>query len=1021
MKMKSVYVRKKPGILRMSYLSFKRFAFLFVILMSSLILNAQNIQQVDGKVTGANGSSVAGVTVAVKGATTGTITDDAGNYTLKNVPKDATIVFSFLGMTTQEIPLNGKSKLDIVMAEANIGLEEVVVIGYGTTKKADLTGAVSVIKSDELKNAPVISVGKALQGLATGVFVRNSGAIGSEPSIEIRGIGSFSLQTPLYVIDGVPTTATRDFNAYDIESIQILKDASAAAIYGSRAGNGVIIITTKKGSSGAMKIDFSSKVSLQKLPLIAQARRDEWIKLYDAAYDNAIADGISGVTQRQQHPAGIDTDWLKEVFHTGVLQDYNLTLSGGNTGGNYLVSMNYLDDSGTAHGQSMNRINFRVNTEGIKGIFKIGENLVVSNTFINENNGATIYNAYRTIPTIAVRDSTHQPGGYGYGQETSTRSFGGNPIGEEDLHPSTNKNMRILGNVYTDVKILKSLTYRLNAGLEANTNNYKALVKSGLTQLNQPSEASSVTESKSNAITTLLENTLNYKGTFGKHNIDAIIGTTYQYDYNESITAAGKNLVKIGDYYFTTLNNITTNATVQGSIGKAVLISYLGRLNYSYDNRYLLSLTLRRDGSSRFAKANEWDNFPSISVGWRLSNEKFFHVGWINDLKLRANYGTLGNANIGYWDFVSTLNTFPIAVFGSDQHTETGMTVVKLVNSDIHWETKIQKNFGVDLAVLKSRLQLSGDYFISTTKDVLTALPILYSTGNDGGNPYVNAASLENRGIELTATWKENVGDFKYSATVNYTRLRNKVLDFGYGKTTYYTTTTITEIGKPLGMFYLVQEAGIFQTQDEINSWKNSKGVVIQPNAKPGDEKYIDANDDGQITSTDRVICGNPWPKFELGVNLNAEYKNFDLSMNTYGSFGQDAFNSLFYITDQLMDEMAARKGYDYWTPTNTSSANPRPLYGDTRNGRYDQTRWLEKASFYKLSQITLGYNLKSLKFFSNFDGLRVSVTGQNLLVLTKYKGLDPDFIGSSIWEKGLDNYAYPNPKTIIFSVNVTF
>ena len=981
----------------------------------------QQKKKLSGTITDATtGEIIIGANFRVEG-TTGTVTDVNGKFSLDIPSPDAVVVVSYLGYNTQRIKLDGQTVLDIKMVPDITKLEEVVVVGYGTIKKKDLTGAVSVVKSGDFKDLKALSIGEAMQGLVSGVTVRSGGGIGNEPRVEIRGIGNFSNNNPLYVIDGLPSTGGRDFNVNDIESIQILKDASAAAIYGSRAANGVIIITTKKGDKGPMKIDFSSKVGIENLPQYNLMGRDEWIKYNNMAYDEAIANNVSGVTSRQNQMDG-NTNWQKEAFKTGITQDYNLGFSGGGNNGNYLVSMNYVGNSGTTYGTGLKRYNFRVNTEGTRGIFTIGENVAISNTIVNEESSiwGRFADVIRMLPTIPVYDANN-PGGYGYGDEARARTFGSNPIATQNLMPKTNENLRVRGNVYADLNIFKFLKYRLNAGFESSNENYKFLRKVGNFTLNQPYDPSNRNENKGKYLSALLENTLSFKKDFGMHHIDAVAGTTYQAESYEQIWAEKKNLVSIGDHYYDVLDAGTTDANTGGYRWDTYLISYLGRLNYDYDGKYLLSATVRRDGNSKFIKDLRWGNFPSASLGWRISKERFFKVNWISDLKVRANYGTLGNANIGAYDYLASLNSFPIAVFGTNQHLENGMTQIKLVNKDIRWETKTQKNFGVDVAFFKNKLQFSGEYFISTTKDVLTPMPILMSTGNDGGNPYVNAASLENKGVELSATWKDKKGDFTYSVTTNFTRLRNKVLEFGYGKTTQYTAITKTEIGEPLAMFYLIKTDGIFQTLTEIQNYKNSDNIVIQPDAKPGDIKYVDFNNDGKITSDDRQIAGNPWPKFDIGLNLNASYKDWDFSVYGFGSFGNDAYNGASSLLNRFDDNTSYLKGINPWTPTNTNTNFPRIIYADQRNSRGDQDRWLENGSFFKIRQITLGYTFKKAMLRNVVDNVRLSVTGQNLFTFTKYTGLDPEFISPDIWTKGQDNISYPSPKTLVFSVKFTF
>jgi TonB-linked SusC/RagA family outer membrane protein len=416
-----------------------------------------------------------------------------------------------------------------------------------------------------------------------------------------------------------------------------------------------------------------------------------------------------------------------------------------------------------------------------------------------------------------------------------------------------------------------------------------------------------------------------------------------------------------------------------------------------------------------------WGNFPSISAGWRISSEEFFDISWINDLKLRANYGTLGSSNIGYYDYQSIINTNPKAIFGTDQHQEDGMTQVKLVNTNLGWETMVQQNYGFDATFLNNHLAVGAEYYNSMTKNILVSLPILASTGNDGGSPMVNAASLQNTGIETVVTWRDQVNkDFKYSVTVNYNRLRNKVLEFGYGRTVQYTDYCITEIGQPIGMFHLIQCDGLFQNEAEIQNHKNSKGQVIQPNARPGDIRYVDADDNGIIsTDGDRQIVGNPWPVFDMGLNVALTYKNFDFTLSGYGSFGQDVYNRTRWWLDQFCDNSGYRTDVNPWTPENNNTDFPRVVFGDDRNATQQIDRWVEDGSFFKISTISLGYTFTQLlkKYVKD---VRLSVTGQNLFTFTKYTGLDPDFKGSLL-EHGVNNTSFPSSRSFIFSLNVNF
>lgn len=986
----------------------------------------QQQKSVSGKVTDNTGASLPGVSVLVKGTLNGVITDNEGKFSISNIPENATLVFSFVGMKTKEVFTGTERTFLVVLEESTIDLDEVVAIGYGTIKKKDLTGAVSVISTDGFKNSKALSVGDAMQGLASGVKIRNTGSLGSEPNIEIRGIGNFSSGSPLYVIDEMITTGgIRDLNVNDIETVQVLKDASAAAIYGNRAANGVIIITTKKGKNGTMKVDLSVKFAVDKLPTMDLMDTTKFFVYNDMAYKNA---GLNP----QNHYKN-NTDWQKEAFQIGTSQDYNIGFSGGTTTSNYLVSMGYYNNQGTTEGTSLDRYSLRVNTELKRGIITIGENLALSETNLDLASSTNPFiDAMRMTPDIAVKDTLH-PGGYGYGDEARARTFGANPIAMQNLISNSSGNTRVRGNAYLKAKILSFLEYKINGGYETSFDSYHSLRRFGSWTLNQPADPSSLYENSARYVSRLIENTLSINKSFSKHTIDGVVGISYQHESYKQINGSTTEITRVGDHYFDVLNSGQKNDNAGGFRSETKLISYLGRVNYNFDNRYLFSATFRRDASSKFDKSKRVGVFPSFSAGWNISNEKFFKVNWIDNLKIRANYGSLGNAaierwgdNTGQYSYIPSLTYFPMAVFGTDQNIYSGMIQRRLSNQDLTWETKIQKNFGFDVAFLKNRLQFNADYFISTTNDILVEAPILLATGNDGGNPLANAASLENKGFELNLLWKEKINDFSYSISGNITKLNNKVIDLGYGKKEVLTDLTKTEVGQPIGMFYLIKTNGIFKSQEEVMANTNSAGKpIVNTNGKlpaPGDVRYIDFNDDGIISSTgDRQIVGSPWSKFEVGLTFNAEYKNFDLSVLGFGAFGQKVWNQQSAIVNRFDDNSNYLNGINPWTVDNPNTNSPRIIYGDDRNSRGDQDRWLEDGSFFKIKQITLGYTFKALALMKYVQSLRISASAQNYFTFTKYNGLDPEFVNGYVYHRGVDPVSYPSPKSLMFSLNVTF
>ncbi len=971
---------------------------------------------VTGNVKDEAGNGLPGVTVVLKGTNLGTVTDSDGNYRL-NIPDDATnpiLIFSFVGYVVQEVPVDNRSTISINLKEDLEQLQELVVVGYGTQQKKDLTGAVAVVKPEQLKSRQATTVAEAMQGLAAGVNVRGGGQPGSEARIQIRGLKNLQSTNPLYVIDGLVTTANRDFNPNDIESIQILKDAAAAAIYGSRAANGVIIITTKKGKEGPMRIEVSAKSSLTTMPRYDLAGTEEFARLNYMAYDNA------GVP-RQDLDLSTNTDWQEEAFRTGNIQDYNISFSGGSENGSYFVSANYFGNKGTVIDTEFDRFTLRVNTQGSKGIFSIGENLAISNSISDEMSGNPIVDVFRLLPTIPVYNPNN-PGGYGYGNEARARTFGTNPVAIADLEDRTNENLRLRGNLWAEVQIIPSLKYRLNLGYETSADHYSYLRQEGNWTLNQAFDPAIADQNRARFQSQLVENTLSFSKIFDKHSVNAVVGQTFQQDDYALIYGIKRNLLpNPRGGYFDVLDQ-GDEARTGGYKNRTVLLSYLGRIEYSFADKYLLNAVIRRDGSSRLSNDNKWKNFPSLSAGWRISEEGFFKVPAVSDLKLRASWGMLGSGNIGPYEFIPTINTFGTIAIGRDQHIEPSATQVRLANQNLRWETLTQQNIGVDLGLFKDKLTFTADYFIAETEDVLFRYPVLMLTGNDGGAPIVNGASIRNNGFEFSATYREAARAVNYFATVNFSTLRNKVVELGYGLNRHLQGNTITELGEPIGMWYVLETNGLFQSEAEVQNHTNAEGEVIQPNAMPGDIRFVDHNGDGQITNADKVLAGSPWPDVELGLNMGASYKNFELSMQWFGAFGATVFNGPMSVTDRFDDNSNYRSGIQPWTPENPNTDFPRVVYASTLNARGDTDRWLEDGSFMRLKYISLGYSLPtSLIERIGFSTAQISVSGQNLLTFTRYSGLDPEFNNSNIFERGFDYGAFPNLKMYSLGVQLGF
>lgn len=989
-----------------------------LLIMIPIAIYAQT-GTVKGRITDPSNNPLPGVNITIKGTTTGTISDSRGEYSIE-IDQNQTLVYSFIGMDKQEVIYSGQPSIDVVLTETLSSLEEVVVIGYQTVRKADLTGAVSVFKPDEMKNAVVTGTVGDVLGSIPGVFVRTEGKPGSEGWIEIRGTKSFGSSNPLYVIDGIAVEggANRDFNFNDVESVQVLKDASAAAIYGSRAANGVIIITTKKGKEGPMKIDISSKTSIQWLPRYDLTNREQWIELNDMAFANR------GYAPANHSDA--NTDWQDVTFKTGVVQDHNISFSGGSESSTYFMSANYQNNSGTTIGTQSNRITLRANTSAQKKFgealtFRIGENVIVSNYKVDELDTNPIIDAWRLMPTIPVYNPNN-PGGFGYGDGSRDVTFGTNPVAKEALTSTQNQNLRVRGNIFTELEFFKHLKYKFNLGFEASADEHAYLRKEGNWTFNQPWDPSSLNKNKARFNSMVYDNTLEFNNTFGNHNISAVAGTSFMDISYEQLWGTKNDLLRLSDgTYYEQLNAAQSDPRTGGYRDMQKLFSVFGRFNYNFSEKYLISATVRRDASSKFGPDYRNGVFPSFAAAWRISNEDFFNIDWINDLKIRANYGVLGSSNIGVWDWVAFINSFPQMAIGTDQHTEGGQTQVKLVNTDLKWEELHELNIGFDATLLENKLDVSAEYFRSETRDVLTAMQILMSTGNSGGNPNVNAASLQNTGIELSATWRDTKGDFRYSINANVSSIRNKILELGYNRDFFTQWNTKSYVGEPIGEWYLIKTDGLFRSMEEVLAHVDQNGALIQPNAQPGDIRFVDFNEDGIITDADRQYIGTPWPKLQLGLNLTAEWKGLDLQVQMAGAFGHKVFNGPRSGFDRFDDNSNYRADYDPWSVDNPNAKDPRPIYQDGRNTRGDQDRWIENGSYFRIKQMALGYSLPNSILSGYVDQIRFFVNAQNLITFTGYTGLDPEFRNSNIWERGQDYGAFPNPKAISLGAQITF
>jgi len=997
---------------------------LWLLLMFSTALFAQ--QQISGTVKNNAGNPLGGATITLKGGGKSVISGNDGAFAIE-AANGATLVVSYVGYTTKEVTVNGTA-INILLADSEENSEAVVVIGYQTVRKKDLTGAVSIIDPATSNKNVSNTVAESIQGLTPGVTVRNTGAPGGAAKIDIRGAGTFANNNPLYIIDGMYSDATPDFNPADIESIQILKDASAAAIYGSRAANGVIIITTKKGKKGPVQFSGGIKAGIQQVHnRYEMMNANEYRTLATQLYQ---AGGLPVPTSiASEFDPNINTNWQNEFLRRGAIGDYNLSASGAVGKVNFYVSGFHFNNKGPVIDNSFQRSGFRLNTSAKFGRLTIGQNVLFSWTkddpIANAGVGVNPFvDMISMPPVVALQGNRYQspenPEGWGIGLNNAYLStLTANVPALQSLDQFEQKNFKIRGNAFVEYKIADGLIYKFNFGLEKTIDKGSGIRMPGTVRQGTPSPNNNQMgrfESRGEFQSTLLEHTLNYDKSFGEHKISAVGGISLQRF----------------DFPIIRSNTIGSNPPVEDPYTEiSNFTGVLGRVNYSYSNRYLASVTVRRDGSSKFSENNRWGTFPSVSAAWRISNEKFWNVKAVNDLKFRASYGSLGNAEfLNAWNYYAVINPFPRAVFGPNSVEQVGGIVTQLANNNLRWERKNTTNFGVDASLFNNTITISADYFIAKTNDVLVDLPISLTTGNAGGNPPVNAASIRNNGFEIALTYRPKTkGDFKWDATLNFTTIRNTVLAFG-NATTQFTQLgdARTELGRSIGEWYVLQTDGIFQNQAEIDAHRGKTGQLLQPWSRPGDIRYVDVDDDGLLDlDKDRYYAGSPWADFETGLLLNFSYKQLSLSMQWYAVVGNTLYNRPRYTVDRMDLNTNFRKEAAVWTAQQPGNVWPRaaigaPDQGIAYNVLPQSDRWLEDGSYVRLRNVELAYQFnKALLDNIGFKQSTVFISGQNLLTLTKYSGLDPDIVGVNIFERGLDNGQYPALRILSAGIRFAF
>lgn len=999
--------------------------FFAIQLICSFLYSAASLGQnasfeIRGTVKSADdGETLPGANILIKGSTSGAVTGMDGSFSLVVPSQDAILVISSIGYVSQELTVGNRTNIDVTLEPDITSLSEVVVVGYGTQERAKVTGAISSVTAEDLTQLAVPNLASALQGRAPGINITNSGAPGTGPLVRIRGIGTVGNNDPLYVIDGVPAGGLNQINTNDIESIEILKDASAAAIYGSRAANGVILITTKKGKLGLPQVSVNSYFGVQtawrQLDLLNREQYLEFGRELLTNNNDAIPQRFSNLGEY----ANVDTDWQAEMFRSAPIQDHNIAVTGGNEGVRYNVSIGYFNQEGIMLGTDFERVSFRANTD-----FKISERISAGQTFTlaysSRNNEpftggrSQMEHMVKMVPYIPVRDPSRL-GGF-RAPDRVDGSDPENPVLNAVLRTNRQQDLKILGTGYVDVDIYKGFKYKFLIGVDMNygtTDSYSPMFDAGDFSV---STFADISQSRSTFFSPLISNQFTYSGTFGKHTIDALAVIEQQTSLSSNLTGSGRNLLTNDVRVLQGVQNQVTN----GNKTEYALISYIGRVNYDYDQKYLLSASIRRDGGSRFGPGNKIGYFPAFSAGWRISEESFLQTaGALSDLKIRASYGETGNDRIGDYAFQGTINSNYFYNF--DGSLQGGSTITALANSELKWESTAMTNVGLDLGLFNDRFNFTFEWFDNQTKGMILGVPIPHSLGYDGA-PVANVGTVSNRGIEASVGYRKFTGDFKWSVDANFSSVDNELISLGSGNTIFGPSFqgdayTYTEEGKPIAYFYGWIADGLFQEGDETSQ---------QPNAAPGDIRFRDINGDGVITDDDRTYLGHYMPDFTYGLNFTADWKNFDLSLFIQGVQGNEIFSNIRYHTEGMTRLFnASTVVLDRWTPNNTNTDVPRAVSSDPNRNARASSRFVEDGSYMRLKNLSIGYTLPSQWLGKSISNVRVYVSSQNLLTFTNYSGYDPEIavrtgINSSLGA-GIDYGQFPQPRTFIGGLQVTF
>lgn len=990
-------------------------ALLCMLLISTGII-AQNPSPVSGVVVDQKGEALIGVSIMIKGTSTGTITNVDGKFTLPAVNiKNPVLLVSYVGYNPQEVAAKGSS-IKIIMAESSKALEEIVVVGYGSQRKKDLTGSVSVVKTEDLSSLPVPSVSDAMQGRAAGVQVISSGTPGSDATFRIRGTGTINDSNPLFVIDGLPVSSgLNQLNMDDIESLQILKDASATAIYGSRGANGVVIITTKKGKGDKSHINFNYSFGLQEAThTIKMLNASQFATLHNEMMTNAGLAKNPEYSSPESLSAG--TDWLDALFCTAPMHNYSFSYSGNSDKSSYYVSGNYLKQDGIVTNTGYSRYTFQLNTESkVLPVLKFGNNLTLNHD-IKSSGNYSIKNTMLALPTQPIYRSNGN-----YSGPVAQPMWGGdivNPIGLAKTVDNSTLGYNVMGSVFGELEIMKYLKLKSNFGLQANFWNSRSWAPKYAwdTSINSNSYLS---EQYNKNLTWTWDNTLTFDKSFGLHRIGIMAGTSAQknrYNYmNGSIQAFASDLTQ-------QLSNGTQQPTIGGSTSSWALFSEMGRFNYAYNDKYLVTATIRRDGSSRFGSNNKYGLFPSVSLAWRASQEDFLkNISFINDLKIRAGYGVTGNQEIGNYSFTSSLNTIK---YNFNNTVVSAVVPTVMPNPNVQWEQQKQANAGFDATLFNQRVDISLDAYIKRTNKMLVPMVVPVSTGySDVNVPSINAGKMDNRGVEVTVNTKNLTGKLKWNSSFNFSYNQNKVVSINdtvpmsSGSIGLNYNLALIKAGQPINEFYGFETNGIFQNQKEVdNHALQVPGNDPYNRTSPGDIRFKDLNHDGVINDQDRTYLGSPNPKFIFAMNNTFSYGGFDLSIFIQGVAGNKICNANRFWSEAMdVAQNQTTETLKRWTGEGTSTSMPRAVYNDPNKNTRPSDRYIEDGSYLRIKNVKLGYTLPTQTLKKIYlTNLRFYVSIENLCTFTKYTGFDPE-VGAS----GIDNNVYPVTRTYSIGVNI--